>query len=427
MSRSLSLLLGFIALLPALSLYSEEVNISGSTSEELYELGDTDLKVVKEKIVKKVKLPVSERSDLTIYGNVVVKFQDFREVVGKLSIRDPVVPVLPDFILPKERHPNQVWVAESNLWLDHRTDCTWATVNYRFKTDLGTVSGSFSSWSLERAFMGLKFCDGPCTKAQVEIGRMKIGDRFQSELMYNSRFDGVLFEVRRPCEEYGNIVFRGGVMVVDFRRRHYTWIVGVRWDEIRKSGYYVDLSYIDWSRGRFIFLGDEERVVINPAFQYRDFQVAVGYKFPIERFGRPVHGSVGWIINEAARRYPQFANYLGNQAWWLLLEVGSIVKACDWAFKIGYQWVGLLSILETDVSGIGRGNVTGGSIHSAVIFDPGLLRGNTNYKGPTFTFLYGVTDNITFQGEYWYSTEITAVVGGVLKFTKFEAKLTYAF
>lgn len=425
MSRSFLLLFGFIALLPTFPLLSE-VAEAAAASEELYEIGDVELKVVKEKLVKKVKLPISERSDLTLTGNVVVKFQDFREVVDSETIRAVIDRVLPGLVPPKDRFPDQVWVAESNLWLDHRTDCTWATVNYRFKADLGTVTGSFATWTLERAFMGVRLWDGPCSKGQVEIGRMKLGDRFQSELMYNSRFDGGLFEVRRPWEDYGNWVFKAGVMVVDFRYRHYTWIVGLRWDEIWKSGYYVDLSYIDWSRGRRIFI-DDDVPVFNPAFQYRDFQVAVGYKFPLERFGFPVHGSVGWIINEAARRIPRFNNYLGNQAWWLLLEVGSIVKACDWAVKIGYQWVGLLSMLETDVSGIGRGNVTGASIHNSVIHDPALLRGNTNYKGPTFTFLYGVTDNITFQAEYWYSTEITATVGGILKYTKAEAKVTYAF
>lgn len=426
MSRPYLLLFGLFATLLSTALVGAEP-VKVATADELYEIDEVEVKVVKEKLVKKKKAPLAERVDLALYGNVQVKFQDFREVLNGRAVRGPIIPILPDFELPKDFQPNQVWSVEANIWLDHRGDCTWATINLRFKTNLGSVSGAWNQYSLERAFIGFKLWDGCCSRGQLEFGRMKLGDRFQSELQYNSRFDGVVFELRRDFCDYGPWTVKAGVMVVDFRTRHYTWIVGWRWDEIWKSGYYVDLSFIDWSRGRRVFFPDILFPLPDPFFQYRNFQVVLGYKFPLERFCRPVHASIGWIINEAASRQARFNNYLGNQAWWIAFEIGSIVKACDWAFKFSYQWVGLQSILETDVSGIGRGNADGGSIHSRNIFDPSLLFGNTNYKGVAFTFSYGITDNITFLAEYYYSTEITGQVGGLLKYTKAEGKITYAF
>jgi len=55
------------------------------------------------------------------------------------------------------------------------------------------------------------------------------------------------------------------------------------------------------------------------------------------------------------------------------------------------------------------------------------LRGNTNYKGPTATAIFALTDNLSIQGKYDYSTEITSEIGGLLRYSKAELKFLYVF
>jgi len=376
---------------------------------------------------KKNKISVSKRDDLVLSGNVQIKWNEI-EIDTNADPRDPDDPNGP-FIPPLS--PNQVWTAEANLWINHRTDCTWAEMNFRFKQFAGQKTGTTGKWTLERAFIGYQFWDCPDkSRLQVELGRMKISDRFQSEVEYCSLFNGILFGYGVPLRGFADLYLQLGAMVIDFRSDFYSWIVGADFDSILGTGWYFKYSFIDWARRSPIRLPFPPPVDPRVIFPYRNSQFLVGYKFPLEWTCKiPVHVNGGVVWNHAARREPELLNHLGNVAWWVQLQLGKIVKKCDWALKIGYQYVGLFSILESDVCGIGRGNLSNSSIFTqgGLFRTPGLIRGNTNYRGVAASFVFAATDNLSVQVSYNTSREITELFGGVLHYSKSEIKFSYIF
>jgi carbohydrate-binding DOMON domain-containing protein len=110
-----------------------------------------------------------------------------------------------------------------------------------------------------------------------------------------------------------------------------------------------------------------------------------------------------------------------NDAWYVGFELGEVYGAGDWAFRTQYEYVQAYSIPDMDVSGIGRGNVLNDSVTSAV------RRGNTNYKGWKFEFLYAITDNLNVDTIFEFSRAIDKNIGGGHHYSKFEIEAIYAF
>lgn len=372
---------------------------------------------------KKNKVAINKREDIILSANVQAKIQKFRETLEGERPVDPVIePSIP--FLPIVTR-NEAWEIEANLWVDHRGECNWAEINLRFKNFAGKNTGTLNKLTLERAFIGYQFWDCPeRSRFQVEMGRMKIGDRFQSAVQYGSLFDGLLFGYGTPLRGFCDLYLQLGAFVIDFRTNYFSFIGEAEFSEILKTGWYFKYSYITWARRtsfRFIL-----PILQFLEFSFRDSQWILGYKFPKERFCRPVQINGGFVWNHAAERDPAFAGFLGNTAWWVVIEIGSLVKRCDWLFKFGYQYVGLLSIFEGDVSGIGRGNRSDSSIFSLGL-SPALRRGNTNYKGFTTSFAFALTDALSVQASYEASNQINDLIGGINVYSKAEFKSTYVF
>ena len=115
----------------------------------------------------------------------------------------------------------------------------------------------------------------------------------------------------------------------------------------------------------------------------------------------------GCACNPANRIVTGFKKYHSKDqyAWYVGFRVGEVVQEGDWAFDVQYQWVEANSIPDTDVGGIGRGNV----LDSSYTEDG---RGNTNFKGWRVEGLYAFTDDITIDMIIEASREINKILAG---------------
>lgn len=107
-------------------------------------------------------------------------------------------------------------------------------------------------------------------------------------------------------------------------------------------------------------------------------------------------------------------------AWYIGFRVGEVLQEGDWAFDIQYQWVEANAVPDTDVGGIGRGNV----LDSSFTEDG---RGNTNFKGWKAEGLYAFTDDITINMIIEASRAIDKDIGGQHAYSKVEVEAIYAF
>ena len=305
-------------------------------------------------------------------------------------------------------------------------------------------SGEGGAINLKRAFMGYNILADGKHRLDIEIGRRKFDDVFDSEIEFTSRFDGILLKYASSIQDFSDWYLDGAVFVIDERVNHYGWAFEIGLIDIMDSGLDLRYNLIDWEkRGKnrcFIFnsLGtrflDSQWTItytIHPKFGCQNKEV------PIEFYG-------GFLINHLAKKTIFTHGKKKNLGWYAGVYIGNVDKEGDWSLDLEYILVQAQAVTERDVGSIGRGNILDEnnmdlleesfSSGSYSYFNPTHdieaifpRRGNTNFVGYRVEFLYAVTDNLSLDMVFELSNEEDRRIGGRHHFNDFELEAIYAF
>ncbi len=312
-------------------------------------------------------------------------------------------------------------------------------------------SGEAFSIALKRAYIGYNIWANGKQRVDIEIGRRKLDDLFESELEFTNRFDGIALKYAGEFGEYSDFYWNSGVFLIDERVNHFGYVTEFGFLNIYELGLDLRYSFIDWvKRGRnrcFIRnpLGAEFQIS-QVSGAYTSKQTFCGYEIPFELYA-------GFLINHAAKPTKFTHNKKKNLGWYAGIYVGESNKKGDWAFDIEYIVIQALAVSDEDIGSIGRNNVfqerIGDIIDEAFIcpsmqdqsmndVDPynapssgihGYMprRGNANFIGARAEFLYNITDNFILDFVGQFSVEEDKRIGGPHRFSSFSVEAVYAF
>lgn len=331
------------------------------------------------------------------------------------------------------------YTTEMNLFVDYETEWNWTEAKLQFKNDMGIESGTDNKISLQKAWIGYDFFDNCWGDLDGEIGRKPTSEIFDSRLLFDSTFDGLLVTWRHKWEKTGRFLFHGGPDLVDARTTQFAFIGEFVWEEALATGAYGKLS-LSWWRHRG---ADRHNVYNSPKYRYIIPQLLLGYDIPKEYCGIPIVIYAAGLYNCAAE-----ANVSSNFqrqpfGWYAAIQFGKLKKCGDFFFDVCYQDVGAQTVPDFDNSGIGRGNATswGDKPVIAAPFDPAnytvpanvltipasQVQGNSNYRGIEIRFYYNITDELTFRATADVSRQRNRAIGGTNTYRAGELQLIFGF
>lgn len=304
-------------------------------------------------------------------------------------------------------------------------------------------SGEAIALNLKRAYIGYNiYADGK-HRLDTEIGRQKLDDIFDSEVQFSSRFDGLLLRYASAVEEAFDWYITAGGFVVDERVNHFGYVAEIGFIDICETGFDVKYSFIDWTK-----YGKNRCFIHNPlGTDFQNSQITLTYTFSPCFLGKemPVELYGGFLVNHAAKKTIFTHNKKKNLAWYGGVYVGSVDKKGDWSLDIEYVVVQAQAVSDYDVGSIGRGNIydetnvdilaesfsspdtSSGRLPSSGIDGYYPRRGNNNFIGWRFEFLYAITDNFSIDVIYEFSNEEDRRIGGRHFYRDFEVEAIYAF
>lgn len=303
----------------------------------------------------------------------------------------------------------------------------------------GKGSGEANAINLKRAYMGYNVWADGKHRFDIEIGRRKLDDVFDSEIQFSSRFDGVLLKFASAIDEVTDWYWEAAMFVIDERVNHYGWVTEIGVLNLFDTGLDIRYSFIDWQK-----VGRNRCFKRNPyGMEFRNSQITLTYTITPEFFCKtvPVEFYSGFLVNHAAKANRFTNNKKKNLGAYAGVYVGEVKKEGDWSFDIEYIYVQAQAVSDFDVGSIGRGNILdenmvdivgfqdfrSGSGSSSDMIGYYPRRGNANFKGWRFEFLYAITDNFSIDTIFEFSKEEDKRIGGRHRYNDFEIEAIYAF
>lgn len=300
-------------------------------------------------------------------------------------------------------------------------------------------SGESAAINLKRAYMGYNIYADGVHRLDVELGRRKLNDIFDSEIQFGCRFDGIVFKyasaIDRVAEWYANVA----AFIIDERVDHAGFVFEIGLLDMFDAGLDFKYSLIDWTKGgknRCFIRHAEGSQFVNSQFTVNYHMMPEIYckKIPVEFYG-------AFIINHAAKKNIFTHHKRKNLGWYAGVLVGDVDKEGDWSFDITYEYVQAQMASDADVNGIGRNNVLNERLTDILPLDSGSSsssfsssrdvifprRGNTNFKGWSFEFLYAMTDNLSLDIIYEFTHAEDNHIGGRHYYSNAEIEAIYAF
>lgn len=340
---------------------------------------------------------------------------------------------------------------EFNLYFKYEYGRTYAVAQLQFDNACGVAdngwlasfqdpagyhgSGEAHKISLKKCYWGYNVYEGCGTRFDVEVGRQKLYNIFESELACGSRMDGIALYLAHEREGWGEWYWTVAGWVVDERVNHLSYGTEVGWTNVMDLGFDIQYFFINWNkygRNRFFvrdpngfrFMVNQLQLTyyINPEWlcgKYGEIFGAVLYNSD----GRHQAGSFVWENQgQPTQRFVHFKAPGRNQKWgWYLgFLIGKVKKEGDWSLEVQYQYAGAYAMPDEDMNGIGEGNCLDESITYQ-------LRGDTNWKGWRIETFYALTDNLTINSKLEFTRQIKKSLGGKHHYSCFEIEAIYAF
>lgn len=308
-------------------------------------------------------------------------------------------------------------------------------------------SGSSREINLKRAYWGYNIYEGCGTRFDVEVGRHKLYDIFESEVQFGSRMDGIALYYSASHEGIGEWYWTLAGWVVDERVNHLVYGTEVGFMNIMDQGFDVQYSFVNWNK-----YGRNRFFVRNPnGFRFQTSQLTLTYHLNpewlcgkyAEIFGAVLYNSDGRhtgnrfigvenevelpngdIISEfEIMEVPVPHHRKKNRdrwGWYVGFLIGKVKKEGDWSLEVQYQYISAYVFPDNDENGIGRGNV----LEESLTYQQ---RSNVNYKGWKFQGLYALTDNLTIDSKLEFTRAVNKTIGGPHHYSSFEIEAIYAF
>lgn len=392
--------------------------LSYALSDHAREVNDKDDKALREFLASKRSENVAEKkSNVIISGDVRMEYRHLRERVGGQEVygcrhsRD-------DNGLPLSGNDFDI---DANLWFNAEYCRAWAVANLQFDNSAGVDndfdclcdglddedcrdklhhfhgSGVCNKICLKRAYVGYTIYED-CGELDIEIGRRRLYDFFESDVQFLSRFDGMSLKYADTWESVSDWYIKVAGFVVDERVNQFAWATELAMFNICDSGFDMKYSFIDWNnhgRTRCDFLPHCKAKMLpfdrfNRAYNYAISQVLVNYNVDENVICIPTLLYAAALYNHDAKyaseprnnTHKGFGYYTG-------ILIGEVEKAGDWSLELEWQYLQRNAVPFDDQSGIGLNNALDGLCDSRFI--------GVGYQGWQVEFLYAITDNLTID------------------------------
>ncbi|MBS4171143.1 Uncharacterized protein NEOC95_001884 [Neochlamydia sp. AcF95] len=392
------------------SVFSQAHYVSDGDYKKLRGGNATDPYTVKEEVTPR-GLPLS-RNDFNVEFNVFFKYEYDRA-----------------YAVAHLQYDNACGVSD-NGWLDFSQD----PAGYH-------GSGAGKDFSLKRAYWGYNIYEGGGTRFDIEVGRRKLYDVFESEVQFGSRMDGIALYYSGSTETIGEWYWTVAGFVVDERVNHLAYATEIGLMNIKDYGLDVQYSFINWNK-----YGRNRFFVRNPnGFRFKTSQLTLTYHLnpdwfwgkPTQIFGAVLYNGEGrhrsgayegrrdelnptqWYVHHHQNHHHRSDNRQ-KWGWYLGFLIGQVEKEGDWSFEAQYQCVQAYAMPDNDNNGIGRGNI----LEESITYQG---RGNTNYKGWKFEGLYALTDNLSLDVKLELTRAAKKSIGGKHHYSNFVAEAIYSF
>jgi len=451
--RFLRYLLPFVAVLAFISTQAAFAAHGEEDHEE--DLNERDFDALRDFLKTKRTIDTKEKAEnLSISGDVrtewrhMIERQDGHNLRGGKAVNRNGLPV--------SRNDFDI---EFNLRFDYVCERAWAVMHLQFDNNAGIEpsdcgcgdsfaalkkkhkiavinpqgeggSGECDDICLKRAYLGYNIYTNGCSRFDVELGRRKLYDIFDSKAQFLSRFDGLLLKYSSAWESVADWYVKLAGFLVDERVNHFAWGTEFGFLNIADSGFDLKYSFIDWMKHGHNRCGVRHAL----ATQFRISQWTAYYHLNPELLTIPAKLYAAFLYNHAARKTILTHHKKKNVAWYAGIKIGEVDKEGDWAIEIMYELVQAQAVPDFDAAGLDNGNVAG-DCFTAETFIPTknggelivLRRGNTNFKGWRFEGLYALTDNLTLNPQFEWDCSEDKHIGGEHYFSKFELEVVYAF
>ncbi len=305
-------------------------------------------------------------------------------------------------------------------------------------------SGEANFITLKRAYMGYNVWADGKHRFDIEVGRRKLDDVFDSEIQFTSRFDGVLLKYASAIDEVMDWYVDAAAFVIDERVNHFGYVFEIGILNLYDTGLDIRYNFIDWRK-----CGKNRCFIFNPiGTKFVNSEVTLTYTITPTIFCKelPVEFYGGFLINHAAKGTVFTHGKKKNLGWYAGVYIGNVHKQGDWSLDIEYIAVQAQAVPDGDVGSVGRGNILDENLFDIVdeVLDyysisdipsmpsSGLVgyfprRGNANFIGWRVEALYAITDNLSLDLVYELSNEEDKRIGGRHFYQDFEIEAVYAF
>lgn len=338
---------------------------------------------------------------------------------------------------------------EVNLMFDYRTDKTWAAIQFQFDNPAGIKkianedkhfglnakprlkhvkernvlfgSGVLDNIVMRKAYMGLNVLDHGTSRLDIEVGRRRGYDVFDSKVQFENYMDGLLLKYANSFEGVFDLTAKAEAFVVDYRVNQFGYVGEIGFLNIADAGFDLKYSIIDWDthKGKNRWGHKHAR---GSEFITSQYTAAYHISPDMIRFPTTIYGA---FLHNSRARHNHFSHHeKAANAWYAGAKVGEVRKKGDWSVEADYQWVQAQAMPESDVSGIGRDNPNKISFYDS---RDGRSGGWANYKGWEVDGFYALTDNLTLNAYYDHIREVNHKIGGKYRSWTFTLAAIYAF
>jgi hypothetical protein len=346
----------------------------------------------------------------------------------KLAYREGRNKILPPY-------PTNEFDVEANLVFDYIGDRGWGTIRLQMSNPAGVAtrtrkalicdsrrmmygSGEVNDLVLRKCYGGYKLWERGTSRFDVEVGRRRLYDVFDSKIQYWSYFDGVLARFTSSFEGITDLSVKAAAFVVDHTVNHYGYVGEAGLLNLVDSGVDLKYSLIDWNT-----LHRPNRFGLHHPLgtQFVNSQILANYTLSPDLVRTKASVYAAYLYNHAARRTDWTHHLKAADAYYVGGRIGEAVRKGDYAVELFYQWVKAQAVPEWDVSNSCRDNPRGVSFYNR------RSGGKANYRGWRLEGFYAVTDNWTLNAHMDRIREMDRRIGGTHHSWEFYFGAIFAF
>lgn len=346
----------------------------------------------------------------------------------RLAYKSSRVGILPPY-------PTNEFDVEANLVFDYVAERGWGTIRLQFSNPAGIVtptrkalindnrrvlygSGTVNDLALRKCYGGYNLWEQGTSRFDIEVGRRRLYDVFDSKIEFWSYFDSVLGRFSSTFEGITDFYLKAAAFVVDHTVNHYGYVGELGLLNLFDSGLDLKYSLIDWDTlhrpnrfGKHHALGT----------QFCNSQILANYNFSPDLVSLKTSVYAAYLYNHAARKTGWTNHRRAPDAYYVGARIGEALRKGDYSVEFFYQWVKAQAIPEWDVSSSSRDNPR------AVSFYNRRSGGRANFRGWRLEGFYALTDNWVVNSHLDRIREMDRHIGGTHRSWEFYLGLIFTF